>query len=234
MIKRPAFTLIELLVVVAIIAMLLSILSPTARMFMVKSEMTECQNNMHQLTLAWQRYAVDHLMKVVSANTSNGCWVCSSSRGGNTIEGITAGELWPYTGSVDIYSCPTPVYDYYVTYALSGMLRGEGGMTGKVNTYMHVRAPSEVMCFIEEDDYRGYNCNSFMVHASPGHWIDYVAGNHDGGDNLSYCDGHVEYHKWLDPDTLTFPYKPGGGMGHYGVDPGSVDVEWLQERFWKY
>lgn len=232
---KSAFTLIEMLVIVAIIAILLAMLSPSARLSVIKSEMTECANNERQLTLAWQQYSVEHQMILVESNTNNGCWVASGSQGGNTIAGMTFGVLWPYILDIDIYSCPTPVYDYYITYALSGMLHGEGGMTGKVYMWMHIINPSEVMCFIEEDDYRGYNMNSFMCSAQPGKWIDYVAGNHDGGDNISFCDGHVEYHKWLDPDTLTFPYPPNGGPRSHGyTDPGSVDVEYLQGIFWQY
>jgi len=235
MIKK-AFTLIEMLVVITIIATLLAILSPSARVTMVRGQTAECAYNERQLTIAWQQHSVEHQMLLVESNSYNGCWSASGSQGGNTIAGMTMGELWPYILDINIYSCPTPVYNYYITYALSGMLHGEGGFSGKVFKWMHITNPSEIMCYIEEDDYRGYNMNSFMCSDQPGKWIDYVAGNHDDGDNISFADGHVEYHKWQDPDTLTFPYPPGGigDRAHGYVDQGSVDVEYLQEIFWQY
>ena len=45
---------------------------------------------------------------------------------------------------------------------------------------------------------------------SSAQWIDFVAGNHQTGDNVLFCDGHVEYHRWRNPNTLGLPYGRAG------------------------
>ena len=55
-----------------------------------------------------------------------------------------------------------------------------------------------------------------------------MSGNHNGGDNLIFGDGHLEYWKWQDPDTLTLPYTD---AWCYARDPGSVDLQRLWEVY---
>jgi len=223
--KANAFTLIELLVVVSVISLLLMIMSPSFRMATLTVERTTCQNNQHQLLIAYPAWACDHQMRIVSSNTGGGCWIT----GGNSLAAITNGELWPYVMNTRVYRCPTPVYNYYSSYSFSGLLNGEDGGYGSLRLWMQIQEPSRTMACIEDDDFRGYNVNSWMIRTFDGGWVDYVAGNHNEGDNLGFCDGHSEYYKWLDPDTLTYPYPPGGGSpGFYYVDPGSVDVARIQ------
>ena len=82
---------------------------------------------------------------------------------------------------------------------------------------------------IEEDDPRGSNVSSWKMDSAD-QWCDYVAGNHDEGDSLIFADGHLEYWRWQDPDTLTLPYFNEGSSFH-GADPGSVDLARLWEVF---
>jgi prepilin-type processing-associated H-X9-DG protein len=56
---------------------------------------------------------------------------------------------------------------------------------------------------------------AISANAAPGNTyvIDYPAGNHDGGSCISFADGHVITHKWLDSRTITLPppIQPGQG-----------------------
>ena len=57
--KRHAFTLVELLITIAIIALLLSILTPTLRATLAAARTAKCLSNQRQLAVAWSLYGND-------------------------------------------------------------------------------------------------------------------------------------------------------------------------------
>jgi len=62
--------------------------------------------------------------------------------------------------------------------------------------------------------------------ASQPYWIiDFPASYHNGAANVSFADGHVERHRWLEPTTSM---RLRGPQRH--VSPTDRDVQWLQEH----
>jgi prepilin-type processing-associated H-X9-DG protein len=55
-------------------------------------------------------------------------------------------------------------------------------------------------------------------------WYDILADRHNQGVNLSFLDGHVEFHRW------GFP-KAGQQIGHPAACSNDLnDLRWLQEK----
>jgi len=109
-----------------------------------------------------------------------------------------------------------------------GHVAGKTWFTFARTTDMLNPGPAKTFVFLDEDS-RSLNDAMFsVVGPYPGHqnytMIDWPAAYHDVGSNLAFADGHVEYHRWRDPQTqLT------GSPGRV-VQPGNVDIEWMAEH----
>ena len=91
--------------------------------------------------------------------------------------------------------------------------------------------PSAIFVFIEEHPQSindGYFLNK--PNALPPHWYDLPAAYHNGGANLSFADGHIEYRKWLSPGTI-HPHVENGVALPVAVPLDDTrDYDWLMER----
>ena len=73
-----------------------------------------------------------------------------------------------------------------------------------------------------------------LVTASPiQSWFNVPANRHNGGENLSFADGHVEYHKWKSPDVAAHQDGNGGG-GPYSATAPYDDLYWLESGGGQY
>jgi prepilin-type processing-associated H-X9-DG protein len=86
---------------------------------------------------------------------------------------------------------------------------------GKMSSFSRP-GPANTFVIMEENPYSiNDGCMDISAYAAPGHTylIDFPSGNHNGGAGISFADGHVIIHKWLDPRTFSPSFLIGPGMG---------------------
>lgn len=219
-----------MLLVVAIISVLISMLLPALKYSRSASRAAVCHGNLRLLLEGYQAYARENNRRLVGSNTGAAHdWMGD----GNSVTSITNGRLWDNIRAMDAYRCPDHVYPKYLnSYSMNGMLNGEqvsDGIASKRHWTSNMK-DSQQMVIMEEDDKRGWNVNSFMLGASEGKFVDMVAANHSGGDNIGFLDGHVEYWYWLDADLRIRPkHRPTPTF--YFSDPGNLDWPRLKPVF---
>lgn len=163
-----------------------------------------------------------------------------------------AGPLFQYAPNPDIVHCPgDPRWALpasvsgpcaFDSYSGSALLNGENGGFTKRTQIMH---PSNGFLWIEGADMRGENAGSWQMAntGSPANGFstavfgDSPADFHVNAMTLSFADGHVEAHRWLDGTTIAYgnstnPAKDGNSPEKTAAQhAGNVDAIWVGSHY---
>lgn len=251
-----AFTLIELLVVVAVIAILAALLLPALQSAKAKAANARCLSNLKQVMVGWVLYADDYNQMMVpnaAGNTVTGfCWVdpmymdWDLSDANTNIDLLKQGLLAPFLNQgVGVYKCPADkVPARNGTRIRSISMNGQMGQAPDPNgttapnynlgyrvykKTTDILAPPPALAWVFADEHPGrINDGYSQVTMRVPVWVDYPASYHNGGGGFSFADGHVEIHRWLDPETK----RPVVQGVYIGVVPTANlnDLTWVRER----
>ena len=159
-------------------------------------------------------------------------------------------SLAPYIPAAAIYKCPGDKSRFVRSVSMNCRMNPtriqgtpaftEGG-NAKYETFLklqQIQNPATIFVILDErsdsinDGFFGIDMSNTGTRDGKGaanpYWIvDYPASYHNLGGNLSFADGHVERHRWVEPTTLV-----GLGRAHPGSHTSSTDrdVQWLQQH----
>lgn len=116
-----------------------------------------------------------------------------------------------------------------------------GGYGTNYATFMSlsdIQSPADVLVTLDErwdsinDAYFGIDMSNTGTPEGNGsprpyYIIDYPASYHNGAGNVSFADGHVESHRWLEPTTHP---RLGTARARVFTLPTDRDVRWLEEH----
>jgi len=170
---------------------------------------------------------------------------------GSTNLFIKAGLIFPYVQTVAIYKCPgdtTDVLNNWVqtttpktrSVSMNGWIspappsiQDLGPTNGCVIYHkagdLNIPGASRLWLIMDENP---WSINDAFMVISPHDtsWVDHPASYHDHACGISFCDGHVEIHKWTDPLVYNFNLltakAEANSPGPNPVNPN--DLHWLQ------
>ena len=254
--KRRGFTLIELLVVVAVIAILMAILMPALSRAREYGKRATCLGNLKTLSLAWIMYADANDDKLVNGDTGEHSsvhrnepqWIVNDTRA-STIEAqqkcLMGGALWPYVRNLGAFKCPTTprinwsgesqqitntARSYSVVDSMNvRRVSLDDSSLLAFKRRMDIPQPATMTVFIDDGGYGYHVLGGWGIWLRRWQWNDPPPVVHADGTQWAFADGHAEYHKWEEKNTLDWALQ---GRSNGGGFPGCVDLVWTGKALW--
>lgn len=255
--SNSGFTLVELLVVIAIITILAAMLLPTLASGKARAKRIQCLNNQRQLAVSWVLYSGDNDDWLVSngvcnpESVNNKLWVQGAfvHTGANTNVDYMLNPNYAlfanYIKSGNVYLCPTDrdtvkvnnvMYPKLRSYSLNAYMGWKGSWDSRLSSSYQVflkygtlssKMPQGIFTFMDVQP--DSICWPFFgVQMDSDTFFNWPGASHSRGSVVSFSDGHVEWHRWLDARTIAAS-SPNYHM-HNDPSPGNQDLAWIRAR----
>jgi prepilin-type N-terminal cleavage/methylation domain-containing protein len=254
---RHGFTLVELLVVIAILAILAALLLPVLARGRLAAKKVQCINNQRQMAAAWVMYSGDNADLLVAngevypVSTTTKLWVQGAfyypDANGNAAYMVDPkyALFANYIRTTSTYVCPTDPptvmvgaqpYPKLRSYALNCYLGWIGPWDTRLSPLFRIfkkhgdlSAAMPGGVFLFQDVHAKSICwPYFGVEMAEDSFFNFPASSHSRGGLVSFADGHVDYHKWMDQRTVV-AYS-GDYHRHDDPSPNNADIVWLRQR----
>jgi prepilin-type N-terminal cleavage/methylation domain-containing protein/prepilin-type processing-associated H-X9-DG protein len=262
--RRRGFTLIEVLVVVAIIALLVAVLLPSLSRAREVSRRSVCLYNLKNLGQCWMMYHMENKGNFIggvaerignvpaeeadpaflSANPPS--WVRfntvtpASQPPASQIAAIRKGSLYKYARHLEIYRCPVVANEVYRSYSTNWGIAGRYipplGYPGWKDWIAYridqLKRPGARMIFC--DDHPENWDAVWTINPTEFKFWNQIANRHGRGNTYSFADGHAEYWRWFEPETITYAaYSWAQSVGREPPpNPNNRDIRRLKLASW--